>query len=107
MSPTRTPGAGQTAGVAERVQWRRTRGWRKPPGAVYVGRPSRWGNPYGTKPPASAEAVDRYRDDLVAGRLGVAVEDVRRELRGKDLGCWCPLDQPCHADVLLDVANRD
>lgn len=27
------------------------------------------------------------------------------ELRGKDLACWCPLDQPCHADVLLEIAN--
>lgn len=35
------------------------------------------------------------------------VDDVRRELRGKDLVCWCPLDQPCHADVLLELANRD
>jgi len=32
--------------------------------------------------------------------------DVQRELRGKDLACWCPLDQPCHADILLEVANR-
>lgn len=35
----------------------------------------------------------------------VTVEDIRREMAGKDLCCWCPLDQPCHADVLLEVAN--
>ncbi|ETX26587.1 DUF4326 domain-containing protein [Roseivivax isoporae] len=32
--------------------------------------------------------------------------EIIRELRGKDLACWCPLDQPCHADVLLEIANR-
>ena len=46
-----------------------------------------------------------YRTDLFEGRLPVSVEDVRLELRGKDLACWCPLDAPCHADVLLDIAN--
>ena len=29
------------------------------------------------------------------------------ELRGHDLACWCPLDGPCHADVLLELANRE
>jgi hypothetical protein len=29
------------------------------------------------------------------------------DLRGKNLACWCPLDQPCHADVLLEIANRE
>lgn len=38
-------------------------------------------------------------------RAYVTVEDVRRELAGKDLACWCPLDQPCHADVLLEISN--
>jgi hypothetical protein len=52
-----------------------------------------------------AEAVRRYREDLFAGRLAVTVADVRRELRGRDLACYCPLDGPCHADVLLEVAN--
>lgn len=42
---------------------------------------------------------------LSAKTLGFTVDDVRRELAGKDLGCWCPLDRPCHADVLLAVAN--
>ena len=48
----------------------------------------------------------RYRDDLVAGRLRVSIDDVTRELRGRDLACYCPLDQPCHADVLLAIANE-
>ena len=91
--------------MAERVQWRRTKGWRKPPGAVYVGRPTKWGNPHVAVPERAADAVARYRADLERGRLRVSVADVRRELRGKDLGCWCPPGRPCHADVLLDVAN--
>ena len=48
----------------------------------------------------------RYREDLLAGRLAISVEDVERELRGRDLACYCPLDEPCHADVLLELANR-
>ncbi|MDP6564592.1 MAG: DUF4326 domain-containing protein, partial [Alphaproteobacteria bacterium] len=35
-----------------------------------------------------------------------AIEDIKRELAGRDLACWCRLDGPCHADVLLDIANR-
>jgi len=42
---------------------------------------------------------------LRAGKLRVSVEDVRRELAGRDLACWCPLDGPCHADVLIEIAN--
>ncbi len=52
-----------------------------------------------------AEAVRRYHEDLLAGRLAVTVDDVTRELRGRDLACYCPLDVPCHADILLAVAN--
>lgn len=71
---------------------------------MVVTRPTKWGNPH----PLSlgrAEVVRRFRDDLVAGRLEVTVDDVRAELAGRDLACYCPLDEPCHADVLLDVAN--
>jgi hypothetical protein len=49
--------------------------------------------------------VRRYRADLLAGRLAITTDDVRRELRGRDLACYCPLDGPCHADVLLEIAN--
>jgi hypothetical protein len=53
-----------------------------------------------------AEAVRRYDDDLLAGRLPVTVDDAKRELRGRDVACYCPLNEPCHADVLLRVANE-
>jgi hypothetical protein len=88
------------------VQLRRRRGWRKPDGAVVVARPSRWGNPFPIGPGRSrVEAVAAYERALAAGDLPFTVHDVRRELAGRDLCCWCPLDESCHADVLLRVAN--
>lgn len=113
-----------------RVQLSRRRGWRKPAGAVVVARPGRWGNPFtlamvtetlrsytdgepgpeGETPAQFEErcrrrAVEAFRDALVGGDLEISVDDVRRELRGKNLACWCPLDKACHADVLLEIAN--
>jgi hypothetical protein len=89
-----------------RIQLSRAAGWRKPDGAVVVSRPSKWGNPHVRESlTAPAELVDRYLLDLLAGRLPITIDDVRRELRGKDLCCWCPASQPCHADVLLEIAN--
>jgi len=146
----------------QRIQRRRTKGWRMPAGAVYVGRGSKWGNPFGpirtyralARVPAvdrpdqaweyegrisadgmlhpyhhpdgrvipcrvrymtAAEVVQCYRSLLIGkgdwpidftnrGGFYPHVSDVG-ELAGKDLACWCPLDQPCHADVLLEIAN--
>ena len=88
-----------------RFQRSRRKGARLPEDVVVVTRPTKWGNPY---PLALGrpEAVRHYHDDLLAGRLTVTVDDVKRELRGRDLACYCPLDGPCHADVLLTVANQ-
>ena len=110
-----------------RIQLSRRRGWRKPDGAVVVARPSKWGNPFTLpmvtsmltahtdgEPPEPGvpfeqhcrrRAVEAFRDALVGGDLEISVDDVRRELAGKDLCCWCPLDKACHADVLLEIAN--
>ncbi len=88
--------------MPQRIQRKRTKGWRMPAGAVYVGRGSKWGNPYkiGTCFIADAEsAVMAFRANLPIGKFA-------QELRGKDLACWCALDQPCHADVLLEEANN-
>ena len=114
--------------MPERIQLRRTKGWRKPEGAVVVARPTRWGNPfivgktYGASGPHGewhrsvkirdrADAVAEYRRALGRGHAHYFPLDfrarVRRELAGKDLACWCPLDQPCHADVLLEIANQE
>lgn len=113
----------------KRIQRRRTPGWRMPEGAVYVGRPSRWGNvfhlvgdepsvnvrtkqldlcwSFTTEQAARRHAAAAFRWQLLNHPLvvGFTVEEVRAELAGRDLACWCPLDQPCHADVLLELAN--
>ncbi len=96
--------------MPERIRLSRARGWRKPENTVVVSRPSRWGNPYAIGKAASGgmtreEAVIRFRADLLAGRLPFDADTVKAELRGKNLGCWCSLDGPCHGDVLLEVAN--
>lgn len=73
-----------------------------PPGAVYVGRRTKFGNPFHAEPatPATrAAAVDRYRAWLAARPALIAA--ARCELAGRNLACWCPLDGLCHADVLL------
>jgi hypothetical protein len=118
-----------------RVQLSRKRGWKMPENTVKVTRPGRWGNPFpivkGTSTtmrqttdiwivgtwegPAmwlrdtKAEATEL---SVAAFRLWIeqpAQEKLRCEavtaLRGKNLACWCRLDQPCHADVLLELAN--
>jgi hypothetical protein len=115
--------------MPERIQRKRTRGWRKPDGAVVVSRPSKWGNPWRvvehpmgwgiqherstaliaawpTRHGAAAQAVSFYCRALQTGQLEVVPLEVTRELAGRDLACWCPLDQPCHADVLLEIANQ-
>lgn len=99
-----------------RIQRRRTRGWRAPEGAVYVGRGTRWGNPFRVGAPHPhpdengrpirdrAEAVDLF--ELHIGPMGMHEYDddklaALRAMAGRPLMCWCPLDQPCHANVLL------
>jgi hypothetical protein len=98
-----------------RIQLSRERGWRMPAGAVSVARPTRWGNPYRVKPTrgrggsvdwmvATRESPDGIytfccEEDAIRLALDLA------PLRGHDLACWCPLSWPCHADVLLELAN--
>ncbi|GAA0946644.1 DUF4326 domain-containing protein [Pseudonocardia zijingensis] len=89
-----------------RVHWQARRpGWHKPPGTVYVGRPSRWGNPFDHRRSGGGRArvVTAYRSWL--RRHPEVVEAARAELAGRPLGCWCPPGEPCHADVLLEVAG--
>lgn len=92
-----------------------------PPNTVKVDRSSGYGNPFviGEVPhPAfakystsvvedAAEAVALYRRLLVANMLGDDQVDALLKLRGKNLACWCKPDAPCHADVLLELANLD
>jgi Domain of unknown function (DUF4326) len=72
---------------------------------VYIGRPSKWGNPFvigrdGTR----SEVIEMYRTWLYLEPRTKLREEARRELRGKRLGCFCaPL--ACHGDILLELAN--
>lgn len=93
----------------KRIQRKRIRGWRMPPNAIYVGRPTKWGNPFRIgKDGSAADCVEFYRAAIkCAATLDGQAYNIRAELRGKDLACFCPLDQPCHADVLLEIANAD
>jgi hypothetical protein len=90
--------------VVQRLQRSRRAGARLPSDAIVVTRPTKWGNPHPLELGRS-EAVRRFREDLLAGRLAVTVADAITELRGRDLACYCPLDEPCHADVLIELAN--
>ena len=138
----------------KRIQRKRTAGWRMPEGAVYVGRPSKWGNPFVLgvasvripaidggpweyegrlyKTPGERHAfnhndghytwhqvelatreqvIELFRQTVLRANPDVLsnyprLDEIERELSGKDLACWCPLDQPCHADVLLELANQ-
>jgi hypothetical protein len=104
-----------------RIQLSRAKGWRLPPNTVKVDRSTKWGNPFrADKAPAEAlapggpaTAAQAYRWWL-EGRAFHDKDTARRalilaslpELRGKNLACWCPPGAECHADVLLELANR-
>ncbi|KLI04530.1 MULTISPECIES: DUF4326 domain-containing protein [Mycolicibacterium] len=122
--------------MPERIQRKRTKGFHMPEGAIYVGRPTRWGNPWkvvgaGTEPGLFGGRERVYTIDgpgqffrgtytrTQAAEFAVHMygkwingsaarcEDLIPILSGHDLACWCPLDQPCHADVLLKLANGE
>lgn len=107
----------------KRSQRKRTKGWRMPENALYVGRPTRWGNPFNWKDadpdliPAGVArryAVEAFEEWLTLPDQNNELSKIRQwildhvhELRGKHLVCWCKPNEPCHADVLLDLANKD
>ena len=89
-----------------------------PENAIYVGRPTRWGNPYPVTKHMPEEtathelmmSLDSYRTWLI-GKLRDEPHFLE-PLRGKNLACWCPLLRkdgkpvPCHTDILLELANK-
>lgn len=112
-----------------RIQRRRVNGWRMPEGSRYVGRGSEWGNPFvvGARaiiqtpsiyaPPAQRASSWYTVEITISPESAVAlhrawvlerpaqVEQIRAEMAGQDLVCWCALDKPCHADTYLEIAN--
>lgn len=77
-----------------------------PPNTVYVGRGSKWGNPFTVADHGREKAVQMFRDYIGHPNSphGFEPEDIK-QLRGKNLACWCREGQACHADVLLKLAN--
>lgn len=119
--------------MPKRIQRKRLKGWRMPEGAIYVGRPTMFGNPFtpencrsagytGTDAQIRQLCFDAFRIWIGPNWKDVWNSEIsyhtrRRmlkylpELKGKDLACWCPLQDnngnavDCHADVLLKLAN--
>ena len=95
--------------MPERIQLSRTKGWRLPPNTVKVDRSTRWGNPYqaGQDGDGGQEyLVNLFRDYLTRSEQSELLAAIKTDLRGKNLACWCKPGTPCHADVLLELANR-
>jgi len=100
--------------AAQRVQLRRSRGWKMPANTVKVDRTTRWGNRFSVAECGSAAlavAVASHgrwlRGDLPApdGRPPPEQEAIRAALAGRNLACRCPADGPCRADLLLEIAG--
>lgn len=94
----------------QRVQRKRHKGFRLPAGVLSVTRPGRWGNPFSTAAEfrehlvlaSHSQLTDRTQEAERMRRIAGSLE----ELRGKSLACWCPVGAECHADVLIEFANR-
>lgn len=89
-----------TEETPKRIQRKRTKGWKMPENTIYVGRGSKWGNPFTFANSGNIHPAMRFACE-VAPLLDAS------PLRGKNLACWCNLDQECHADTLLDLANKN
>lgn len=116
-----------------RVQLQRTKGWKMPENTVSVCRPTKWGNPFKIGDVVTNQQMgipfQKYKDKkieafanqnieikenwqavmayefYVSNRVLISKELIRKDLKGKNLACFCPLDKECHADVLLRIAN--
>lgn len=121
-APTPSPVTDEIPPV--RIQRRRAKGWKMPENTVCVCRPGPFGNPFIASKAKEAGYRDGNKMAVYAFRRWLAAApayqrttpdtpDPGRDfilanvngLRGKNLACWCALDQPCHGDVLLEMAN--
>ena len=101
------------AGAPHRVQLKRSAGWKMPANTVKVDRTTRWGNPftvaeYGSVAAAVAQHGRWMRGEIAApgGVEPPSADTLRAAPAGRNLACWCALNGPCHADLLLALANR-
>lgn len=103
----------------KRIRLSRAKGWRLPPNAINVARPGPWGNPFKVgRDGTQQQCVTMFKMLMLAHfclTSKASIEEQKRsnnhigqnieKLRGKDLACWCRIGTPCHADVLLELAN--
>lgn len=87
-----------------RVQLRRIKGWRMPPNTISVGQ-GPWRELFRAHEFLARSSVGAIEYFAETCAVSPALQADADSLRGKNLACWCPLDQPCHADVLLELAN--
>jgi len=80
---------------------------------VYIGRPTKWGNPFSIgKDGTREEVISKYEEWLLGareapdGKAPPSIEDAKKELTGKVLGCWCA-PKACHGDILIKFVNRE
>lgn len=94
--------------MPKRIQRKRTKGWRKPENTVIVDRTSRWGNPFTVEEHGRERAIALYREQMaeLKERDPAGYRALLEPLRGKDVACFCSLDQACHGDVLLELASQ-
>lgn len=92
----------------KRIQRKWVKGWKMPTNTVSVCRPGKFGNPFIVGVDGTAqECVEKFAKDIgfIDSRLAFDFEDIKTELAGKNLACWCKKGDYCHADVLLELAN--
>jgi len=78
---------------------------KKSPYDIYIGRPSKWGNPFKVGVHGKrGECIEMYRKWINKPKQRHLIRDAKTELKGKVLGCWCK-PSPCHGDILVEIAN--
>jgi hypothetical protein len=106
--------AASTTGAArpQRVQLKRSAGWKMPANTLKVDRTTRWGNPFSAAECGSIAAAVAQHGRWMRGEIAApgGVEpptpaEIRLGLGGRNLACWCALNGPCHSELLLAIAN--
>lgn len=103
--------------MPERIQRKRVKGWKMPPNTVSVTRPGKWSNPFKVDdlflPEDAVEMFENMMNDLSSYKVTDEIynhfrymRDRIKDLQGKNLACFCAIGKPCHADVLLKIANQ-
>jgi hypothetical protein len=89
-----------------RIQRKQTPNWQMPANAVFVGRWTRYGNPFSAEEYGNERSAALYREAMETMQQNnpAGYQDMLETLRGKDLVCWCAPNEICHADILIELA---